>query len=420
MVSLITLFYTLGIPHVPFHPDESTQIYMSQDWSDYLRNPFNLAWQPGVPLSDRMVYRLLDPPLTRYWIGFLLTLTNQPTPSQDWNWSQDWETNVQARALPSPATLFTARLGMTLLLPVSLLSIYALGRALRGRRTAWMVLILTSTHALVLLHTRRAMAEALLLSGSTLTLWLLSLPTPNPWLLGLSAGLAFNAKYTTAPLIGLGLLRLGLLGQVNSTDPFRIRLGTILAFLSTFLVLTLALNPFLWKHPIEALRQATAARQRLLTAQVADFKIANPLMVAETVPSRLQNMLLQIFFAPPQLSEAANYKEALATSYQAYEEKPFHNLLRGGTGGGLMLAITLLGILTLPIERRGDASSSRLPTQIVTLGTLFQAGFFLGWLPLSFQRYYIPIVPYVMLWAAMGMDSLINALIRLADQMWRK
>ncbi|WP_299026094.1 hypothetical protein [uncultured Thermanaerothrix sp.] len=393
---------------------------MSQDWTEYLKNPFRLAWQPEVPLSDRMIYRLLDPPLTRYWIGFWLTLTNQPAPLQDWNWSQGWEANLQAGAFPPPTSLFVARLGMTLLLPISLLSIYALGYALRGRRVAWTSLFLAGGHALILLHTRRAMAEGLLLSGSTLTLWLLSLPAPNPWLLGLSAALAFNAKYTALPLVGLGVLRLGLLDQTKPTYTPKARLGAILAFLSAFTLLTLALNPFLWKHPVEALKQAAAARQHLITAQVGDFKVANPLMVAESTSTRLRNMLLQVFFAPPQLSEAANYNQALATSYNSYEHNPFHSLLRGKTGGGLILALTLLGMLALTLDRREALPSSRLSTQVLILGTIFQSGFFLGWLPLSFQRYYILLVPYVVLWTAMGIDSLLKALNLLLDQIWRK
>ncbi len=417
-IGLVTLFYTLGIPEVPFHPDESTQLYMSQDWLSQLRNPRELAWQPGTPITDRVAYRLLDPPFTRLWLGFWLALTQNPAPDHDWDWSKGWEENVHAGALPQPNSLYTARLSIVLLLPLALLGIWKVGKALGGRRSAWIAFALLGSNALVLLHTRRAMAEGPLLVWSIITLWLLSLPNVNPWLVGLTVGLAFNAKYTTLPLLGLALLIPWL--RTSPPPPPRSWIKPLVIILVIFILVSLTLNPVLWKYPFQTLKEAIAARERLLSAQITDFTNANPLLVATSFPDRIRNLLLQVFFAPPQTSEAANYAEILEVSYQHYLSFPIHNAMRGSVGGGLMLALTLLGILTLPLRQRRNPSPSLVSISILIGGTLLQSAVILGWLPLTFQRYYIPLIPYLVLWATLGLDSLIEVFSHAFNQMWRK
>lgn len=417
-IGLVTLFYTLGIPEVPFHPDESTQLYMSQDWYSQLRNPWELALQPGTPITNRVAYRLLDPPFTRLWLGFWLALTQNPPPDHDWDWSKGWEENVRAGALPHPNSLYIGRLSMVLLLPLGLLGIWKIGKALGGRRCAWIAFALLGSNALVLLHTRRAMAEGPLLAWNVITLWLLSLPKVNPWLVGLTTGLAFNAKYTTLPLLGLALWILWLRTSTpNHRWPWIKPFAIVLVI---FTLVSLTLNPVLWKHPLETLKQAIAAREHLLAAQISDFTKANPLMVAESIPDRIRNLLLQFYFAPPQTSEAANYAEILEASYQQYLSFPIYNLMRGSIGGGLMLALTLLGILTIPFRQHRNPPSSITSISILIGGTLLQSAVILGWLPLTFQRYYIPLIPYLVLWAALGLDSTIDAFSRAFNQIWRK
>jgi hypothetical protein len=417
-IGLVTLFYTLGIPEVPFHPDESTQLYMSQDWLSQLRNPWDLAWQPGTSITDRVAYRLLDPPFTRLWLGFWLALTQNPPPDHDWDWSKGWEENVRAGALPHPNSLYIGRLSIVMLLPLGLLGIWNVGKAIGGRRYAWIAFALLGSNALVLLHTRRAMAEGPLLAWNIITLWLLSLPKVNPWLVGLTIGLAFNAKYTSLPLLGLVLWILW--RRTFATSPFRSWIKSIVIVLVIFMLVSLTLNPVLWKYPLETLKQAIAAREHLLAAQITDFANANPLMVAESIPARIRNLLLQFYFAPPQTSEAANYAEILEVSYQHYLSFPIHNIMRGRIGGGMMLAFTLLGILTLPLRHRRSPPSSATPISILIGGTLLQSAVILGWLPLTFQRYYIPLIPYLVLWAALGLDSLIEIFSQAFNQTWRK
>lgn len=66
----ISVFYLAGLGTVPFHPDESTQIFMSADLERFFENPADLFWQPHQINEQRQRYRLLGAPLPRYVIGF--------------------------------------------------------------------------------------------------------------------------------------------------------------------------------------------------------------------------------------------------------------------------------------------------------------------------------------------------------------
>lgn len=76
----------------------------------------------------------------------------------DWNWRTDWENNRQAGALPDERLLWVGRLTITLLLPFSLFFIYLIGRRMSGEACGLLSVVFLGSNALILLHTRRAMA----------------------------------------------------------------------------------------------------------------------------------------------------------------------------------------------------------------------------------------------------------------------
>ena len=77
-ILIVSLVYLAGVSSVPFHPDESTYIYMSSDFETFFRQPSEVFWQPEKSDELRQHYRLLDPPVLRTWIGFVRWLTRQP------------------------------------------------------------------------------------------------------------------------------------------------------------------------------------------------------------------------------------------------------------------------------------------------------------------------------------------------------
>jgi hypothetical protein len=66
----MSIFYFWGVFKVPFHPDESTHIFMSADFERMLTNPTGMIWKMGDLVPDIVRYRMIDAPITRYLLGF--------------------------------------------------------------------------------------------------------------------------------------------------------------------------------------------------------------------------------------------------------------------------------------------------------------------------------------------------------------
>jgi hypothetical protein len=420
----LSAFYLRGLGGVPFHPDESTQLFMSADFEAYLAGPAALAWDAGQAGDLRAHYRLLDAPLTRYWVGLGRLLAGLEALPADWDWTQDWGKNDRRGALPGADLLFAGRVGVVALFPFSMYFLYRSGSQLAGRPAGWAAALLYGSHALILLHTRRAMAEGPLLFGITAFLAALPQTHRRPGLAGLAAALAFNAKQSALPLLLAGLLAVVWkpslpAGEAPAPPGFgaavRSRQSTVLSlallqYFGAFVLVTLALNPFLWRQPAAAFRAALQARRELLAGQVADVTRLAPGQVLDSPGEQLAGLLVQLYLAPPMFAEAGNYRPETGPGETAYLANPFLTLGRGLAGGGLLLGLTLVGLYralraawTRPIQRRTAAL-------FLVAGGL-QAGGLLLAVPLAWQRYYLPLVPFVCLWAG-------GALAWISSSLW--
>ncbi len=136
-------------------------------------------------------------------------------------------------------------------------------------------MLLIGCSALVLLHARRAMAEGALLFGLLFFNYTLSLGAKRPWLTGLAAGLAFNAKFSALAIFPVGLLAVVWLPQLNRQN-YRKAIGNALQYVILFAALTFLLNPVLWNRPVQAFEAATQARGELLDRQLADVQRLAP------------------------------------------------------------------------------------------------------------------------------------------------
>ena len=97
---------------------------MSQDPFDFIKDPLSLSYSPDAELTNKMNYRAIDMPLTRYLIGFARIVTSTPGLHSDWDWSLNWEQNLKIGAYPSQTLLKIARLIPTLLIPISIYLFY--------------------------------------------------------------------------------------------------------------------------------------------------------------------------------------------------------------------------------------------------------------------------------------------------------
>jgi hypothetical protein len=189
-------------------------------------------------------------------------------------------------------------------------------------------------------------------------------------------------------------------------------LARLASFAASCLIVTLVLYPVLWGQPLAALGRMWSARQELVAAQVAATQAAMPWAVLSGPGERLATLLAQLYFAPPQFAEAANYLSHTAAAEGAYLANPLHTVLRGIWGGALLMGLSLLGVVFGIRDARRSTSGARRYTGVGLLATALQGAALVVAVPLAFQRYVIPMVPLVCLWCGVGAASLVEVVAR--------
>lgn len=407
-ILLLTAFQLLGLPTVPFHPDEVSLLYQSRDFETLFRDPASLAWSPSRNGDDKQQYRLLNAPLPKYVLGIgrWLAGVDQAEVALDWNWSQDWDANLERGALPSEKALAAGRVASTLLLPGATVILCFAGRRLGGRSVGTLAGLLLGINALVLLHARRAMAEGTLVFGISLAIWGILEADRRPWLAGLGTALALAAKHSTLPLLPVGLIAAGWSGEPGGG--LRRSALAVALFAVVFVSVTFALSPLLWSEPVAALRASLRARTSLVRDQIQDQAIAEDLVIPVPLrgSDRLAVLLAHLFLAPPQFEELGNYREQLRPSVERYLSIPGHALLRGWLFGSLVFGLTAGGsALGLASLRTATRERSRSLSLLFLATTLQALTLYVG-IPLPYQRYYIPLVPLGCLWLAIALIQL--------------
>jgi hypothetical protein len=115
-----------------------------------------------------------------------------------------------------------------------------------------------------------------------------------------------------------------------------------------------------------------------------------------------------VFILPPQFAELGNYLSETAQAEAAYLLIPGHNWLRGLAAGGVVLALTLFGLVVSLVHVHRLPASKKRGIWLLFCATACQAAFLIAVVPLPFQRYSLPLVPFVCLWAALGVESLVQ------------
>lgn len=405
----VSAAYTAGALAVPFHPDESTFFYLSEDINLLFEDPSALFWQPETLTDARQRYRTLDAPLGRYWVGLSRQIAGLPPLAVDWDWGKTWEENRFSGALPSPGLLAAGRVGTALLFPASLALLFFTGRKVGGEITAWAAVLLLASNALILLHTRRAMSEGLVIFTTALTMWSIAHTGKRPWLIGIPVALAFCAKHSLGALAPFGLLAIFWQAQPGTSIAHRLKQAVWYVLL--FLGIVILLNPFLWQHPTAAVMDALHNRQDLTQRQTSD----RPEQRLDTPAEKLIGMIGSLYLTPPMFAETGNYLEATHAAEEAYLANPLHNLFRSIPAGVILLVLSVFGWLAgagnAINTRKANGAAARLLT-ILLLCALFQALALLVTVPLPFQRYYMPLVPHLCLWTAYGLHTLLTVGLR--------
>jgi hypothetical protein len=408
-LAAFSTIYLTSLAAVPFHPDEATQMFMSSDLTTLFTHPFSLAWQNANAADARMLYRELDAPLARYLDGAGLAAAGIQPPVVDWDWSKTWAQNSQNGALPSSAALLAARLPTALLFPIGLILLYLTGQRISRPSLGLLAVLALAVDGVVALHTRRAMAEGALIFSVILFLYV-CLCTDRPWLLGLCAGLTFCAKQSTLPLALVGLIAV-VWRLPAGRIPFIQIASRLLAYLATCLGLILLLNPFLWAHPLSATESALHARQQLLTNQIADTRRLMPSALLVSPLDQWISLTAQVYYLPPAFEEVANYQAQVSAQASEYAKTPFANAMRGSLAGSTVFFFSLAGFIFGIIRLRRNSGSSRGITLLIVM-TVAQVLALVYTLPFGWQRYYLPVFPFMALWAGYGLCSVAEVFLR--------
>jgi 4-amino-4-deoxy-L-arabinose transferase-like glycosyltransferase len=398
-----------GITSVPFHPDESTQIFMSADFDLLRPNSHKTEMQSGESNSLRYHYRLIDAPLTRDLVGLGRWLTGQNTLLTDWDWSKTWEENRSAGALPGNDLLLVSRLAITLCLPFSLGLIFLIGRMMGGNLNGLFSLALLGSNALVLVHNRRAMAEGVLTLGICLAIWTFLVTDSRSWLAGLGMAFAFNAKQSSLALLPLGIL--AVIWNPGRSIQIKRACFSMLIYLFTFISVTFLLNPVFWSHPAQTLAASWNARQELIQRQTRETALLAPDQIMRTPVQRIGVLIRNLYLQPPAFYEVGNYRLQTESVEKEYSSHLSNNFFRDPISGGIFLFLTLLGLFYGIRNLQIAESSQKRNLVLVALGTFLQVAALLIAVPLPWQRYVVPVIPFICLWAGFAITHIVRGLL---------
>jgi|AutmiccommuBRH23_1029490.scaffolds.fasta_scaffold00874_3 hypothetical protein len=400
-----SFFYFKNIISVPFHPDEATQIFMSGDLELLFNNTSDLFFNSNPASPTRQNYRLLDAPLTKYTIGFWRMIFGNEGLQSDWNWSKSWELN--SAALPEHNLLLISRISLSIFFPFSMVLFYLITRDLfnHNKILVFSSLFLFSTNSLLLLHARRAMAEGLLIFFLIFSLYTLN-KLPKKWIFLSAIPIAFaiNAKQSLIFLIPIALI---LMIFYYNKQIKTIAIQTVMFFI-LIIGFSYLLNPISWREPIKVAKLMILERQELSQDQLSAITSVTPEFPTIKFKEKFIAFIAQIFILPPAPQEISNYQEQLNQPIAEYFKNPIQKgCFRNLTIGTLFFLFSFYGFIIsffiLPIKQK----------IIFSLGFMFLIIEIFLFIDLPFQRYYLPAIPFVILFAFISVSDLFSKLSKL-------
>ncbi len=430
LAGVFLVLYLSGLPEVPFHPDESSQISLSGDFAAlFLQHDWaGLAWTPDQPLTPQMQLRLLDAPMMRYFIGLSDWLCGFSATdlNTDWVWWLTWDENAAAGHLPGPELLGASRVPAAVLSALAVVLMFWIVFEARGLGVGLAAALLLGLNPLVLLHGRRAMAEGALLFFSLLAVWgMVRLaknagePRLTAFRLGLIAlgvgglvGLAASSKQSALGLLPATALAVALpIVRPSTARPLRRSLPLLL---TTWLGLGLgcglafwALNPVLYRDPLGGLQAMVAARADLLHQQTVAQASGAPQTLTPDPLSRLRAAVSQVYFRPPAVWDVPFYLDRLSPQAEAYFAQPVQHLTAWPVWGVVMAGLGAAGAVASALRlwqnRLGQTTRAEQTWWWWMIGV---SGTVLLTTPFDWQRYFLSLVPPACLGAALGLEWL--------------
>ena len=290
---IVVIYILVGISQVPFHGDESTYIWRSQEYDTLVKQGNLKSILFTQPDDYQQQLKLSIGSILIYSIGFARDIAGIDTVNNDWSWEDGWDVNLARGNRPEQQTLILARFCSAIMGAASIILFFLAARKLfPSRASAWVGTILLATQAGILLNFRRAMQEGPKFLFLTATLYLCShlltdlkidkANRPLYALIGLASGLTLAAKQDASPALFALYFALALIPVLGKRN-----LGFILAnilYLGAAAILAFAVffafMPVLWGWWQTILALSGLA---LLLFQIPEWKVnrlAKPLFMA--------------------------------------------------------------------------------------------------------------------------------------------
>ncbi|MGB2962592.1 MAG: glycosyltransferase family 39 protein [Anaerolineales bacterium] len=331
-----------------------------------------------------------------------------PRLSADWIWGLSWEENAAGGALPNRRLLLSSRVITTALLPIALFFLYKAIQNTYSNKTALITVILLGLNPLFLLHGRRAMNEAAALAGICFFLWAISQEKIRPWLVGIAMAAAFNAKQSAIALLPIGIIAVCKPFKIRS-DPNSIA-KRIVVFGLFFTVITFMLNPFFWKHPLRAALASREITAELQANQLNDYYPRQEDAKKQTIPYQALALFSNLYYSQPSTADVGNYLAEIESQEEQYFKIPLHNLGRSLIPAAVFLILSLSGFMIGALRLKSSGTIMPKPAVLFLLATIIQFFTILFLLPLPWQRYVVPLLPFTCLWTAVGLSPIFEIL----------
>ena len=408
VLGLAVLFLT-QLSRIPFHPDEASLLYQSRDLEGLFQDPLELSYDGDKPMSRGMMYRALNAPLPKYMLGIGRRIfgVQAHAVATDWDWSAGWRQNIENGAMPPELALQGGRTVSSVMALAGALVIFGAGFQLGGFPVAIGSVFLYGTNGYILLHGRRSMAEGTLLFAVSLLLLFTFKARRWPALAGVAAGLAFASKHSALVMLALPVASLVWAPEARNVElPWR----KLFLMMMAFVIVVIALTPFLWKEPLEATKISIGARTEFIDRQLHVTEGLAPGATLQGLPERLASLVGNTYLLPVQFQEVGNYRQELASAIDDYTNNSVRTLLVGPVQGTIRLVLLMLGIWGAFRWHELAAKIRRSNYLVLALGTAAMAGSLLAFNPLPYQRYYIPLLPLLVLWEATGFVTLMQGI----------
>jgi Ca2+/Na+ antiporter len=157
-----------------------------------------------------------------------------------------------------------------------------------------------------------------------------------------------------------------------------------------------------------------------MESQAAALQAVRPDQVLDTIPNKIIGMVTQLFLTQPAIADIGNYVNQTQLTEIAYISNPVNHLFRNLIAGSFFWILSLVGFFYACLKAWRSTGNSQRIIGLILLGTIFQFIFLIAVLHISWQRYYLPMVPYACLWIAFAITQAKNLVTRQVENKAKK